>query len=209
MLKIHHLVLSRSDRIVWLAEELGLKYELARHIRRPENFRAPDSLWAVHPMGKAPVIEDDGQTIFESGAIVEYLIDRYGKGRLKPKAGTPEYMAYLHWMHAAESTLMVPVLTDVLMILTQTQSPGLKGFVDGEYATVFKYLDDTLAKTTFVAGNELTGADIMVAYSLLLGDGSAIPIMKGAAPTNLPNIAAYLERVKARPAFQKAKELCA
>ncbi|MGQ0699099.1 MAG: glutathione S-transferase family protein [Panacagrimonas sp.] len=209
MLKIHHLVLSRSDRIVWLAEELGVPYELVRHIRRPENFRAPDSLWAVHPMGKAPVIEDDGQTIFESGAIVEYMIDRYGKGRLKPAAGTPEYMAYLHWMHAAESTLMVPVLMDVLLLLTQSDAPAMRGFCEGEYATVFKFLDDTLARTPFVAGSELTGADIMVAYSLQLGDGTAIPIMKGAAPTHLPNIAAYLARISARPAYRKARELCA
>lgn len=210
MLKIHHLVLSRSDRIVWLAEELGVPYELVRHTRDPQTFRAPPSLWAVSPMGKAPTIEDDGRTIAESGAIIEYLLDKYGKGRLRPAPGTDAFFAYREWLHAAESTLMVPILTDVLCVLTQTQAPGLKAFYDGEYETLFKYLDATLAKHDFVAGKELTGADINVAYSLQLADGSAIPTMKGTAPVErFPNIVAYLKRIAARPAYQKARAVCA
>ncbi len=210
MLKIHHLVLSRSDRIVWLAEELGVPYELVRHVRDAQTFRSPPSLWEVSPMGKAPAIEDDGKTIAESGAVIEYMLDKYGNGRLRPKAGTPEFFAYREWLHAAESTLMVPILTDVLCVLTQTNAPGLKAFYDGEYETLFKYLDATLGKTPYVAGSELTGADINVAYSLQLADGSAIPIMKGTAPIErFPNIVAYLQRIAARPAFQKARAVCA
>ena len=210
MLKIHHLVLSRSDRIVWLAEELGVPYELVRHTRDAQTFRSPPSLWKVSPMGKAPAIEDKGRTIAESGAIIEYMIDEYGNGRLRPKAGTPEFFAYREWLHAAESTLMVPILTDVLCVLTQTNAAGLKAFYDGEYETTFKYLNDTLGKTPYVAGNELTGADINVAYSLQLADGSAIPIMKGTAPVErFPNIVAYLKRIAARPAYQKARAVCA
>ena len=209
MLKIHHLVLSRSDRIVWLAEELGLKYELIRHTRDAATFRSPDSLWKVSPMGKAPVIQDGDITIAESGAIVEYLIDSYGKGRLRPAAGTPDYRAYVHWMHAAESTLMVPVLLEALCTLTQTDSPGLKGFAEGEYKTVFEYLNRTLEKSAYVAGGELTGADIMVVYSLHLSNGRAIPMMTGHPPLDrCPAIVAYLKRIEARPAFQKAEALC-
>ncbi|MGH8596828.1 MAG: glutathione S-transferase family protein [Gammaproteobacteria bacterium] len=209
MLKIHHLVLSRSDRIVWLAEELGLKYDLVRHVRNPETFRSPDSLWKVAPMGKAPAIEDNGVTLTESGAIIEYLLDTYGQGRLRPPRGTPEYRAYQQWMHAAESTLMVPVLLEALCTLTQTDSPGLKGFVDGEYQTVFTYLNQTLEKSPYVAGNELTGADIMVTYSLNLSTGKAIPIMTGKPPMDrCPAINAYLKRIEARPAYQKAVAIC-
>jgi len=209
MLTIHHLVLSRSDRVVWLAEELGLKYELVRHERNAETFRSPDSLWKVSPMGKAPVIHDDGVVLAESGAIVEYLIDKYGQGRLRPRPGTPEYLAYLHWMHAAESTLMVPILLEALCTLTQTNSPGLSGFGEGEYSTVFKYLNQCLEKAPFVAGQELTGADIMVTYCLRLSTGQAIPIMKGKPPLEKnPAIRSYLARIEARPAFKKSVELC-
>lgn len=210
MLKIHHLVLSRSDRIVWLAEELGLEYELVRHERNPQTFRSPESLWKVSPMGKAPVIQDGESTIAESGAIVDYLIDKYGNGRLRPAAGTAEFLAYQHWMHAAESTLMVPILMDVLCVMTQTDAPGLKGFIDGEYETLFTYLNKTLSKSEYVAGAQFTGADILVAYDLHLANGKAIPTMKGHAPiARFAAIGDYLKRVEARPAFQKAVRLCA
>lgn len=209
MLKIHHLVLSRSDRIVWLAEELELKYELVRHVRNAENFRSPDSLWEVAPMGKAPAIQDGDITLGESGAIIEYMLDTYGQGRLRPTLGTAEYRAYQQWMHAAESTLMVPVLLEVLCTLTQTDAPGLKGFYDGEYQTVFTYLNQVLEKSSYVAGKEFTGADIMVTYSLHLANGKAIPIMAGHPPLDkCPAILAYLQRIEARPAFKRAVELC-
>ncbi len=209
MLKIHHLVLSRSDRIVWLAEELGIKYELVRHIRDPATFRSPDTLWKVAPMGKAPAIEDGDITLGESGAIVEYLLDTYGQGRLRPAKGTPEYRAYQQWMHAAESTLMVPILLEVLCTLTQTDSPALKGFSEGEYQTVFTYLNQTLESSPYVAGSEFTGADIMVAYSLHLANGRAIPMMAGHPPLDrCAAIVAYLQRIEARPAFKRAVEIC-
>lgn len=209
MLKIHHLVLSRSDRIVWLAEELGIKYELVRHERHPETFRSPDSLWAVAPMGKAPAIQDGDVTLGESGAIIEYILDTYGPGGLRPPLGTPQYRAYQQWMHAAESTLMLPVVLEALCTLTQTDAPALKGFSDGEYQTVFSYLNETLTKSDYVAGQAFTGADIMVTYSLHLATGKAIPIMTGHPPLDkCPAIVAYLARVEARPAFKRAVELC-
>lgn len=209
MLKIHHLVLSRSDRIVWLAEELGLQYELIRHVRTPA-FRAPESLWAVSPMGKAPVIQDGDVTVSESGAIVEYLLERYGNRRLQPAAGSPEHLAYRHWMHAAESTLLLPILMEGLCMMTQASSPALTAFVNGEYATVLGYLDRTLAAHEYVAGQAFSGADIMVAWDLHFANGTAIPGFATTAPLAAhPAIVAYLARIEQRPAFRKAKELCA
>jgi glutathione S-transferase len=209
MLKIHHLVLSRSDRIVWLAEELALPYELVRHVRSP-SFRAPESLWAVSPMGKAPVIQDGDVTVTESGAIVEYLLDRYGNGRLRPPPGSPEYLAYRHWLHAAEATLLLPILMEGLCMMTQASSPALTAFIDGEYATVLGYLDRTLGRHEYVAGSELSGADVMVAWDLHFANGTAIPGFATSAPiAKYPAIVAYLARIEARPAFRKAKEVCA
>jgi glutathione S-transferase len=209
MLKIHHLVLSRSDRIVWLAEELGLEYELVRHLRTPA-FRAPESLWSVSPMGKAPVIQDGAVTVSESGAIVEYLLDRYGNGRLRPAPGSPEHLAYRHWLHAAESTLLLPILMEGLCMMTQASSPALTAFIESEYATVLGFLDRTLAAHPYVAGRELTGADVMVAWDLHFANGSVIPGFATSAPlAKFPAVVAYLTRIEARPAFRKAKELCA
>lgn len=194
---------------MWLAEELGLKYELVRHVRNAETFRSPDSLWQVAPMGKAPAIQDGDITLGESGAIIEYILDTYGEGRLRPAKGTSQYRAYQHWMHAAESTVMVPVLLEALCTLTQTDSPALKGFSEGEYQTVFGYLNQALEKSPYVAGQDFTAADIMVAYSLLLANGTAIPTMKGTPPLDkCPAIVAYLARIEARPAYRRAVELC-
>lgn len=209
MLKIHHLGLSRSDRIIWLAEELGLPYELVRHQRDPQTFRSPPSLKAVSPMGKAPCIEDGAVTLAESGAIAEYLLERYGNGRLRPRSDAPEYPAYLHWLHAAEATLMLPFLLDMLGTMMQAGSPLLQVFIDGEYATVLGYLERTVAAHDYVAGGDFTAADIMVSYDLQLANGSAIPMMKSSAPfERYPAIRAYLARLEARPAFRKTVELC-
>lgn len=211
MLKVHHLVYSRSDRIVWLAEELGLAYELVKHHRDPQTFRAPPSLWAVSPMGKAPVIQDGDVTVCESGAVVEYLLDHYGKGSLRPKADTPEYVQYLHWMHAAESTLMTPVMMDMLSKMTQVDAPLFKGFLDGEYKTLFDYLGKTVAKHACIAGPDFTAADIMVSYPLRMADNTAIPMpgLQSAAPfAEHPGITEYLNRLRARPAFQRAEQKC-
>ena len=209
MLKIHHLGMSRSDRSIWLAEELGLKYELVTHTRNPETFRSPQSLWDVSPMGKAPVIEDKGQTIPESGAIVEYLLDNYGEGRLRPERDTPAYIDYLHWMHAAESTLMTPIFINMLSVMTATNAPGLKGFCDGEFKTVFTYMDKLLGGRDYIAG-EFSGADIMVAFPLMMLESPLFAPPgeeKGRAFIPYPAIQAYLGRLRARPAWSKAEAI--
>ncbi|MGH7960790.1 MAG: glutathione S-transferase family protein [Candidatus Binatia bacterium] len=211
MLTIHHLVYSRSDRIVWLAEELGLDYKMATHHRDPQTFRSPPSLWEVSPMGKAPVIQDGTTTVSESGAVVEYMLDHYGQGKLRPKAGTSEYIQYLHWMHAAESTLMTPVLMDVLSKMMQMDSPLWKGFFQGEYKTVFDRISSDVGTQGYIAGPEFTAADIMVSYPLRMADSTAIPVpgFQSEAPcAEYPNLVNYLNRLRARPAYQRAEKKC-
>jgi glutathione S-transferase len=209
VLKIHHLVLSRSDRIVWLAEELGIPYELVTHQRDPQTFRAPDSLRAITELAKAPVIQDGGTTVLESAVICDYLLDRYGNGRLRPAAGTVERLNYDYWMHSAESTLMYPVLIDVLAGMTQSNAPGLLAFAAGEYTTMFGYLERTLVGDYILPGG-FSAADVMVYYTLALASGAAIPAMQSHAPmADYPRIRAWMARLEARPAFQKAKKLCA
>lgn len=209
MLKIHHLVASRSERIVWLAEELGVPYELVRHLRDPETFRAPPSLRAITPLAKAPVIEDGGQVIAESAVICDYLLDQYGQGRLRPSAGTPARLEYAYWMAAAESTLMYPVLIDVLSTMTQSDAAGLLGFAMGEYMTMFEHVERNLAKHHFIAGDSLTAADVMVYWTLAMAAGTALPIPSRAPMADYPLIRDYLARLEARPALQKALKLCA
>lgn len=210
MLKIHHLVLSRSERIVWLAEELGLPYEMVRHDRDPVTFRAPAALKAFSPMAKFPSIQDGDLTLAESGAIIEYILNRYGQGRLRPALDSKEYPTYLHWMHAAESTLMLPVLFELLGAMCQVNAPMMDGFTQGEYQTVLGYLNEVLSKQDYVAGAQFTAADIMVGYTLALANGSAIPAMKSKLDFNTwPAIVAYLKRLEQRPAFVKSKQLCA
>jgi glutathione S-transferase len=209
MLTIHHLNMSRSERIVWLAEELGLKYELVQHQRHPQTFRSPESLWAVSPQGKSPVIDDDGVVLTESGAIVEYLIERHGNGCLRPERDAPEFLQYLHWMHAAESTLMQPVLMDLLGAMLGVTSEGYAGFVSGEYQTTLQHLDGVLSRQPYVAGEAFTGADLMVTYDLHLANGTSAPGLKTTAPIDrYPAIVSYLQRVEARPAYQRMRALC-
>ena len=207
MLKIHHLHQSRSERIVWLAEELGLDYQLVKHRRDPQTMRSPPSLWAVSPLGKSPVIEDGSVTVFESGAIIEYLLDRYGAARFRPAADRPELLRYRQWMHCAESTLLLPGFIDLLTTATQSRTPALTGFVEGEYRTLFAYLNKELGVSGYVAGREFTTADIMVAYTLWLSDGSAVSKLGSAVRPlfkDYPHIEAYAARMRERPAHMRA-----
>lgn len=209
MITIHHLNMSRSERIVWLAEELAINYELVHHQRDPKTFRSPQSIFELSPLGKSPVVQDGDRVICESGAVVEYLIERHGQGRLKPAVDSDAYVAYLHWMHAAESTLMVPILFDLYGKLLQIQSAAYDGFMQAEFATTLSHLDRTLGVSPYVAGEAFTGADVMVAYDLHLANGTSFPALKTAAPIEqYPNIVAYLARVEARPAYQRMRQLC-
>ena len=212
MVKIHHLGASRSDRIIWLCEELSVPYKLVVHQRDPNTMRAPAEIWAINPLAKAPVIEDNGKAVFESGAIIEYLVETYGEGRFKPAKNAQAYIQYLHWMHCAESTLMTPILFGILSSAMGVESEILPLFIEGEYKTLFDYADAELAKHQYIAGEEFTAADIMVAYTLMMADQP--PVGPGFAPgdgnsfvspfVNYKNIQRYLGDIRARSAYQRA-----
>ena len=142
--------------------------------------------------------------------MVEYLLELHGNGRLKPPKESNDFIAYLHWMHAAESTLMLPILLEIISNATAVDSPELKAFMDGEYGTTLTYLDRVLSTSSYVAGESFTAADIMVAYDLHLANGTSFPVMELSAPIEShPHILSYLERVESRPAYKRMRELCA
>ena len=214
MITVHHLNNSRSQRILWLLEELGLEYEIKRYQRDPATMLAPPSLREVHPLGKSPVITDDGQTIAESGAIVEYLIGRYGNGRLIPEANTPERLRYTYWLHFAEGTMQPQLLLKLLFNRIETGPmpffvrPVARGishkvkssFIDPNLIRQFDYADAELGRSAWFAGEELSGADIQMSFPL---EAAA---SRGGLDIKWPRIMAFLARIHARPAYRKAIE---
>jgi len=203
MITLHHLNASRSLRILWLLEEIGVRYELIRYQRDPVSHLAPDSLKKIHPLGKSPVIEFEGQVLVESGAIVEYLIRRFASD-LEPAFSSPDYIQYLQWIHFAESSAMVPIL---LKVFTQfeTQTGTHLNFLDGytqtEFNKVLGFLDSVLADKTFIVGEKLSGADFMLAFV-------AITVVEQlGAGEQYPHLAAYLQRLTALDSWKRALEL--
>lgn len=195
MLKVHHLNNSRSQRILWLLEELGIPYEIVKYERMSPVPFAPPELKRVHPLGKSPVIEDGGKTIAESGAIVEYIIDIYGKGRLKPKAGSADYWKYVEWMHFAEGSAMLPLLMALYTGMLGDAAAALKPRVDSEIANHLSYMEAALGRQEFFLGGDLTGADIMLIF---------VCEAAGARLEPYPNLLKYRERIHARPAYKRA-----
>ncbi len=207
-LVVHHLNYSRSLRVLWLLEELGLPYEL-RTYQRDQGFRAPLELKAVHPLGRSPVVEVDGHVLAESGAIIEYLVERSG-GRLRPH-GAEELLRYRFFLHYAEGSAMPPLLVQLLVEkirgqkvpffikpLTHKIAAGIEqGFSAPAIATHFDFVEAELAERPYFAGSELSGADIQMLYpveaALLRGSG------------HWPNLRAWRERVMARPAYERAE----
>lgn len=213
MIVVHHLNNSRSQRVLWLLEELGLPYEITRYERDPKTMFAPPLLRAVHPLGKSPVITDGELTLAESGAIVEYLVDTHGDGRLAPPRGTPERARYAHWMHYAEGSAMPPLLLRLVFAKVATSPvpffirPVVKGIAkkvnDGYIGPQIKlhldYLESELGKGDWFVGAEFSAADIQLSF----------PVEGAAARGGLgdrPRLADYLERIHARPAYQRALE---
>ncbi len=160
MLKVHHLNNSRSQRILWLLEEMGTPYEIVKYQRMQPVPLAPPELKAVHPLGKSPVIEDGDVKIAESGAIVEYLIEKYGKGKFKPAEGSPDHWKYIEWMHFAEGSAMLPLLMALYTGMLGDAAMMLKPRVDSEIANHLSYMEEAIKGREFFVGNELTGADI-------------------------------------------------
>jgi glutathione S-transferase len=213
MIIVHHLENSRSQRILWLLEELGIPYELKRYARDPATMLAPATLRAVHPLGKSPVITDGGQTIAESGAIVEYLVGRYGGGRLVPPPDTPERLRYTYWLHYAEGSAMPPLLLKLIFErMPNGPMPGLmrplvrriagrvlQSFVNPQITTHLNYLEGELARSAWFAGDAFTAADIQMSFPL-----EAAAARGGLDDASRPKLWSYLERIHARPAYLRA-----
>ena len=214
MIVVHHLNKSRSQRVLWLLEELGVPYEVKRWERDKETMLAPPGLRAIHPLGKSPVIVDDGLTLAESGAIVEYLTGKYGNGRLVPPAGTPEHLRYLYWLHYAEGSAMPPLLLQLVFnrletapmpffvrpIAKQIAGRAKSGFIGPQINLHLDYLEQELGKAQWFAGNEFTAADVQMSFPL-----EAATARANLGPTR-PKLTAFLERIHARPAYKRALE---
>jgi glutathione S-transferase len=197
MLKLYHAQLTRSIRIVWLLEELGIPYELATVAFKPPRH----SFEQATPAGKFPTLEDDGLVLFESGAILEYLIEKYGKGRLAPPVGSPDRGPYLQWVHFAEATAFPPIgdIARHSMFLPEAERiPQVAADGRVRAKNALDVLERALAGKEYLVGKELSGADIMMGYFLMAAR------MLGLVGAEYPNIGAYWERLAARPGLQKA-----
>jgi glutathione S-transferase len=213
MVTVHHLNNSRSQRILWLLEELDVPYGVKRYERDAQTMLAPPSLLAVHPLGKSPVITDsDGTTVAESGAIVEYLVDRYGRGRLIPPAGTPERLRYAYWLHYAEGSAMPPLLLKLVFtrleeapvpffvrpIVKKIAQAAMTSFIEPQLRKHLDYMEAEVAKTGWFAGSDLTAADIQMSFPLEAAASRA------GLDRSRPHLTAFLEKIHARPAYRRA-----
>jgi len=212
MLTVHHLNNSRSQRVLWLLEELGVPYEIVRYQRQP-SMLAPKELRAIHPLGKSPVITDNGNTIAESGAIVEYIVDTYGNGRLIPPPNTPERLRYTYWLHYAEGSAMPLLLQKLLFTLAPRRAPALMRpllkpmfgkmlatLVDPQLKQHIRFWEGELSKSEWFAGNDFTAADIQMSFPLEAASARA------GLDEGSPKAWAFLQRIHARPAYQRALE---
>jgi glutathione S-transferase len=201
MIKIHHLNNSRSQRILWLLEEMGLEYEIVSYQRDAVTRRAPPALREIHPLGKSPVIQDGALTLAESGAIIEYLIETYGQGALAPARGTAEWTRYLYWMHFAEGTAMMQLLLRLFLGFAGESAAPIRAMVDVEIARLLAYLEAEIARSPFFVGTDLTGADIAMSFPL-----EAAAARGGLDAASYPKLFALLQRLQTRPAYRRALE---
>lgn len=199
MIVVHHLNDSRSQRVLWLLEELGLPYEIRQYQRNAQTRLAPPELTAVHPLGKSPVITEDGHTIIESGAIVDYLIRRHGGGRLQPAPQTHEYDAYQQWLHYAEGSAMLPLMLKLYVSRLGDAGAPLFPRIESEIANHLGYVNQSLQGRHWLVGNDVTGADIQMSF---VGEVAG----SRGNRENFPNIQAWVERFQARPAYRRAIE---
>jgi glutathione S-transferase len=218
MITVHHLNNSRSHRVIWLLEELGVDYEIKRYERDAKTMLAPKSLLKVHPLGKSPVITDDAHghmTVAESGAIIEYLIDRYDiESKLAPTAGTPTRLRYTYWLHFAEGSAMSPLLMKLVFnhiekasmpffakpIAKAISKKTKASFIDPQIKAHLEFIEAELHKSTWFAGGRLTGADIQMSFPL---EAAAA---RGGLDDSYPKIMAFLKRIHARAGYKRALE---
>ncbi len=212
MIIVHHLNNSRSQRVLWLLEELGLDYEVRRYERDPSTMLAPPELRAVHPLGKSPVITDGGNVLAESGAILEYLVETHGHGRLAPAAGSPERLRYRYWLHYAEGSAMPPLLLKLVFdrvadarmpffvrpIARAIANRTRDGFIQPQIDLHLDFMEAELERSTWFAGDAFTAADVQMSFPL---EAAA---RRGGLDGLRPRLMEYLARIHARPAYQRA-----
>ncbi len=199
MVTLHHLNNSRSQRILWLLEELGEPYELVRYQRDPVTNLAPPELKAVNPLGKSPAITDGTVRIAESGAIVDYLVERYGGGRFQPPAKSDAHLVYLEWLHYAEGSAMLPLMLAFYLMRLGDAAAPLTPRVNGEIENNLTYMANTLGSSDFLMGADFTGADVQISFVLEMARAMG-------RLNAFPSLSAYLDRLHARPAYQRAIE---
>jgi glutathione S-transferase len=214
MVVVHHLNNSRSQRVLWLLEELGVPYEVKRYERDAKSMLAPPTLLAVHPLGKSPVIVDGAVTVAESGAIVEYLVNKYGAGRLIPPAGSAERLRYTYWLHYAEGSAMPPLLFKLVFdriatnpapwpisaITRKIAATVQNSFIGPNLKRHLDYMEAELAAHAWFAGEQFTAADVQMSFPLEAAKSRA------GLDASRPKLFAFLERIHAREAYQRALE---
>ncbi len=214
MITVHHLNNSRSQRVLWLLEELGLPYEIKKYQRDEKTMLAPPELMHVHPLGKSPVITDDGQTVAETGAIIEYLLEKYGNDRLVPPAGTPEMLRWRYWLHFAEGSAMPPLLMKLIFerikvtpmpffakpIAKGISNKVLGAMVEPNLKRQLDFMEVELGKSEWFAGADFSAADIQMSFPI---EAAA---QRAGLDASRPKLMAFLKRIHARPAYQKALE---
>jgi glutathione S-transferase len=215
MITVHHLNNSRSQRLLWLLEELGLEYEIKRYQRDPKTMLAPPELRKVHPLGKSPVMEEDGIKVAESGAITEFVLDRHDpRNTLRPAPGTPDRLRFTYWLHYAEGSAMTPLLLALIFGRMPKQpmpffvKPVAKGiadkvlgtFVNPQLKNHLEFMEGELAKSTWFAGEHFSAADIQMSF---VGEAFAA---RGGLNESKPHMWAWLKRIHARPAYLRAVE---
>lgn len=212
MIIVHHLENSRSQRIIWLLEELDIEYEIKRYGRDKQTGLAPPELLDVHPLGKAPVIVDGETTVAESGAIIEYLMYEYDEGRLRPEEGTGERLAYNYWLHYAEGTFApLMILSLVLSRIEEAPMPfflrpvsrGIArkvrdAYLDANVARNLEFMDATLRESRWFCGDVFTAADVQMSFALEAAE------VRSNLTDDYPHLAAFLETIRARPAYKRA-----
>ena len=212
MIVVHHLNNSRSQRVLWLLEELGLDYEVLRYSRDPATMLAPPELRAVHPLGKSPVVIDGDNVLAESGAILDYLVETHGHGRLAPAPGTPERLRYRYWMHYAEGSAMPPLLLKLVFdriakarmpffakpVARAIANRARDSFIQPQIDLHLDFMEAELERSTWFAGEEFTAADVQMSF----------PLEAATARAGLdglrPKLMGFLSRIHARPAYQRA-----
>ena len=197
MIIVHHLNDSRSQRILWLLEELAVPYEIKRYQRNAQTRLAPPELKAVHPLGKSPVISDNGRVIIESGAIIDYIIRHHGGGRLQPDPATPAYDDYVQWLHFAEGSAMLPMLLKLYVGLLGPAGAPLHPRIESEIDNHLSYMNSSLEGRDYLLGKDLTGADIELSF---VGEIAGTRANRAA----YPNVDNWVKRFQARPAYQAA-----